>query len=209
MFSYSETSTSHVAVIWSCWVVTVILVCPVAMAVTVPVSSTFAILGLSLLQITLWFLTLSGITVATRVHCCPTPIIHLYLSRRTSVTCTLLSSFSSLTVTLQNAVKPPSSVVTVIIVLPGLTAFTTPVSLTVAILVFRLLQVIFWLVASTGVITAVRGFFCPTSKVRFCLSRLTPVTAILRSQDMKNEDKTKKLMPHNVSFVKNLYLIRC
>ena len=81
------------------------------------------------------------------------------------------------TVTLHVAVLLPSSVVTVITAFPSATPVITPFSSTVAIASLLLLQLIFLLVAFSGVIVAVNCFVLPVSSVVDVLSSEMSVTA--------------------------------
>ena len=81
-----------------------------------------------------------------------------------------------LTVSTQVAVLPPSSVVTVMLAVPVPTAVTLPPS-TVATDSLSLLQVTFWLVASSGSTVAVRVRLSPTVREAVSWSSFTPVTA--------------------------------
>jgi hypothetical protein len=92
--------------------------------VTVPVDTAFTTLpdtvampGVSLDQITFWFVALAGETVATKVS--------LPIARR-DVADLFRPTPLTATVTVQFAVKPPSTVVTVIVAVPADTAFITP-----------------------------------------------------------------------------------
>ena len=80
------------------------------------------------------------------------------------------------TVTAQDAVLPPSTVVTVIAALPALTAVTVPLASTVAAAGLLDAQVTALLVAFEGVMVAVRRKASPMAKVKVLRSRLTPVT---------------------------------
>ena len=80
------------------------------------------------------------------------------------------------TFTVQLAVYPPSSVFTVIVAVPVDTAVITPFDETVAIDSFELVHVIFWFVASVGVIVAVKFSVSPVFIFKLVLSKATPVT---------------------------------
>ena len=84
----------------------------------------------------------------------------------------------SLTVTLQVAVLPPSSVVTVMVASPTFTAVTLPLASTVAISGLSDFHVTFWLVASSGRTVAVRVSLPPTRRLVSLLLSFTPVTLI-------------------------------
>ena len=87
-----------------------------------------------------------------------------------------LSAGFSLTVTTQVAVKPPSTVVTVISASPTVTAVTLP-SATVATPSSLEVQVTLLSVAFSGSTVAVRLALSPSVRASSAASRLTPVTA--------------------------------
>ena len=74
------------------------------------------------------------------------------------------SGTSTRTVTVQFAVKPPSSVATVMVAVPALTAVTVPFY-TVATLVLLLVHVTFWFVALDGCTVAVSWTVSPSVRV--------------------------------------------
>ena len=80
-----------------------------------------------------------------------------------------------LTVTVHSAVMPPSSVLTVMVTLPGLTPVTRPFS-TVAIVASLLIQDTFLLVALSGVTVAVSVSESSTFNSSVVLSKEIPVT---------------------------------
>ena len=80
------------------------------------------------------------------------------------------------TVTRQIAVMPPSAVVTVMVAVPGATAVTLPLPSTVATDKLSLLHVTFLLVASLGVMVALRITVPPTVRLALVLFSVTPVT---------------------------------
>ena len=82
------------------------------------------------------------------------------------------------TTTSQAAVKPPSTVVAVMVAEPVATPFTRPVLLTVATAVSLELQVTLLSVAEPGVTVAVSCSVAPTPMAALDLSRLTPVTGV-------------------------------
>ncbi len=83
------------------------------------------------------------------------------------------------TVTLHLSVKPPLSVVAVIVTVPDLIPFTTPFSSTVAIFVLLDDQVTFEFVASFGRTFATIATFLPTLTVTFELLSSIPVVGCL------------------------------
>ena len=85
---------------------------------------------------------------------------------------------SSFTVTTQEAVNSPSTVVAVIVADPTESPETTP-SVTVATDSLSEVQVISFVVASDGVIVAVNVVFSPSLIVTSVLSNSTPVTFIV------------------------------
>ena len=133
------------------FVVTVIVALPGFWATTLPSCSTVATSGLLLLHVTSLFAAASGVTVATSLLPSPTESSTLLVFSPTPVTATGVS----LTVTSQLAVLPPSSVVTVIVVVPGVCPTTLPFWSTFAMLSLSLLHVTFLLVAFSGLKWAV------------------------------------------------------
>ena len=110
------TVTLQVAVLLPSSVVTVIFASPSLTPFTLPLASTVAISVLSDFHVTFLLVAPSGETVATNVSVPPTVSERVVLSSLTPVTAT----FPSLTVTLQVAVLPPSSLLTVTTVSPTL-----------------------------------------------------------------------------------------
>ena len=70
----------------------------------------------------------------------------------------------------------PSAVVTVMVAVPAPAAVTLPSASTVATLVLSLLHVTFLLVASLGVMVALRITVPPTVRLALVLFSVTPVT---------------------------------
>ena len=136
--------------------VTVIVVVPAFNAVTTPLD-TLATEELLLDQVTFLFVALLGLIVAVNVIVSPSNSVAEDLSNETPAT-------FAITVTLQVAVLPPSSVVTVIVVVPAFTAVTLPFD-TVATDVLLLFQETFLLVALLGLIVAVNERLSPSYKV--------------------------------------------
>jgi hypothetical protein len=83
------------------------------------------------------------------------------------------------TVTAQEAVLLPSTVVTVMLAFPGLTAVTVPFVDTEAIAALLLLHVTFLFVALLGAIVGMRVSDLPIARPRDVLLRDTPDTATL------------------------------
>ena len=132
-------TTVHVATRFvPSFVLAVIVVVPLATAVTTPLLLTVATLVLLLVHVTLPSVTLEGITVAVSVTVCPAVVsVTFVLSSEIFV-----AKMGMLTVTLQVALRfVPSFVVAVIVAVPLATAVTTPVLLTVATLLLLLDQV--------------------------------------------------------------------
>ncbi len=86
--------------------------------------------------------------------------------------------FTLVTVTLQVAVLPPSSVVTVIVALPSECAVTLPLASTLAALGLSLLQVSPCSVASSGLIVALSVSSSPSTSDIEVLLRDTLVTGM-------------------------------
>ena len=106
---------------------------------------------------TFLFVALLGLIVAVNVIVSPSNSVAEDLSIETPAT-------FAITVTLQVAVLPPSSVVTVIVAVPAFTAVTLPFD-TVATDVLLLFQETFLLVALLGLIVAVNERLSPSYKV--------------------------------------------
>ena len=176
------TVTSHEAVLPPSVVVTVMVAVPAFRAVTLPLATDATLASLDVHDTDL-SVALSGLTVATRVSSPPSTISREVLSRETEVTGIILS----LTVISHPAVLPPSSVDTLMITVPALTAVTLP-SVTVATAVLLLLHITFLFVASSGVTVAVRVNSSPTSISATVLSRLTPVTAMTSVSTVTSHD---------------------
>src|SRR6185295_16388895 len=84
-----------------------------------------------------------------------------------------------LTVTAVLSVKPPSTVVAVMVELPAATPATTPELFTVATDTLLLLQVTAGLLALAGETAAVSGAVLPAASARVAGVTLTPVTAMV------------------------------
>jgi len=167
-----ETVTLQVAVLPPSAVVTVMVAVPAVLAITIPFT-TVATLLLLLLHVTFRFVALEGKIVGVRVSVLLTARAVDVLFRLTPITATAVA----LTVTVQNAVLPPSTVVTMIIADPAALAVTKPFAI-VATPLLLLLHVTFWLLALDGVITAVRVSVPPITRFVDALMD-TLVTAIL------------------------------
>ena len=165
------TVTAQLAVLAPSWVVTVITAVPAFLATMAPEDVTVATVSLSEAQVTSLSVAVVGETVAVSVWVSPSDKVKEVLFRETPVTGTL-------TVTEQDAVLPPSLVVTVIVALPPAFAVTTPVAETVATEVLLEDQVTDLSVASDGETVAVRVRLSPATMVKDIWSRLTPVTGM-------------------------------
>jgi hypothetical protein len=122
---------------------------------------------------TLLFEALEGVMVALNVSVSPTSRDIELLFRDTPVTGTV----DALTVTVQVAVLPPSTVVTVMVAVPVATALTVPLWLTVATEVALLLYDTLLLVALEGVTTAINVSELLTVRLVVDLFKVTFVTA--------------------------------
>ncbi len=165
------TVTWQAAVLPPSTVVTVMVVVPGAMAVTFPAPSTVAIFGSPVVQVTALLGAVSGATAAARVSLAPTARERVVLFRVTPVT-------ALVTVTWQAAVLPPSSVVAVMVAVPGAMAVTFPVASTVAIFSSLVLHFTVLLVAFSGATVAVSVSLAPAARANSVLFRVTPVTGI-------------------------------
>ena len=115
---------------------------------------------------------IGAVPVAVRVWLYASPTLP---SGRVSVVM-LGAASGALTVTVQEAVNKPSSVVTVMTAVPPATAVTTPSSETVATVSLSEVQRTFLLVAFSGVTVAARVLLPPTSRVMPLSFSDTPVT---------------------------------
>jgi hypothetical protein len=170
----AKTVTVQVAVLPPSFVLTVIVAVPVEMAVTTPLLPTVATEALLELQETVGSVALDGLTVAMRVCLSPSVMVMLLLSSVTPVTETTFA----LTVTVQVALYPPSFVVTVMVVVPAVTAVILPVLETVATEELLEVQVTDWSVASEGETVALSECVSPSVMERFVSLILTLVTDI-------------------------------
>ncbi len=146
-FCIGFTVTDDVAVLPPSTVVAEIVHTPGATAVSVPLVLTVAIAGLDELHVTFLFVQLVGVMIAFIAWVAPAFKEKVVGSTVTAITGTITDKLQLLTF-------PPSSVVAVIATFPAATAVTTPVGLTVAILLFADLQVTFLLVAVEGATSA-------------------------------------------------------
>jgi len=166
------TVTTQLAVLLPSSVMTVMVAVPVEKAVTVPVVETFATEVLLLCQRTVLLLALEGKTVAVSWLVAPMIKDRLEGVRVTSVTAML----GTVTVRLQLAVLLPSTVVTVIVAVPGSVKLITPLD-TVATSVLLELQETLLLVALAGNIVAISVTAgSPTCLLRELWLNDTPLT---------------------------------
>jgi hypothetical protein len=152
-------------------VITTMVAIPGLTALTVPFVDTEAIAALLLLHFTFLFVALLGSIIGMRVSEPPKVRVKKYLLRDTLDTGTVPED---VTVTAQVAVLPPSSVLTIIVAVPGLTAVTIPFVDTEATAALLLLHVTFWFVALLGAIVGMRVSILPTTRLIDVL-RETPV----------------------------------
>jgi hypothetical protein len=131
------TVTAQVAVLPPSSVVTVMTDIPTVIAVTVPFESTIATPVLELDQVTFLFVAFEGDTVAVRVSVPPINRVSEVLFKLTPDT------EIGITVTVQEAVFPPSSVVAIMVAELTPVAITLPFESTVATFVLELDQVTF------------------------------------------------------------------
>lgn len=110
------TVTSQVAFFPPSTVVTVMVAVPTVFAVMTPVEETVATAVLLEDQVTDLFVALVGVTTAVSVSVSPTVMVRVVWFRLTPVTATV----AALTVTVQEAVLLPSTVLTVIVAVPAL-----------------------------------------------------------------------------------------
>ena len=151
------TVTVQVAVLFPSSVLTVMVAVPAALADTKPDVFTVATFVLLLLHVTFLLVALAGCTVGDSCSVPPTIIEVEVLFNDTPVT-------AIDTVTVQEAVLLPSLVVTVIVVVPALTAVIRPLLLTVATLELLLDQITSLLEASSGSTETVSDSLSPTDK---------------------------------------------
>ena len=166
----TDTVTSQLSFLFPSSVSTLIVAFPLAIAVTRPVGSTVATDGLVEIHFTFLLDASSGRTVAVSCSVPRSGISAFSLSRDTPLTGTF-------TVTSQVAVKPPSTVVTVIVAVPPPTALTLPSPSTVATSGLLEDQLTAGFVAFVGSTVAVSFPLAPLFNFSVLLSRETLVTA--------------------------------
>ena len=160
------TVTSQVAVLSPALAVIVTL--PTLIALTTPLLSTVAIVASDVDHVTVLSVALSGETVAVKVILSPSNNSIVVLSRTIPLTGT------GLTVTSHVAVLSPA--LAVIVTLPTLIAFTTPLLSTVAMLASDVDHVTVLSVALLGSTVAVKVIVSPSSSSTEVLSRTIPLT---------------------------------
>jgi len=168
------TVTAHLAVFLPSLVVTVIVAVPTFTAVTLPFESTVAISVLLLFQVTALFVASAGETVATSVAVCLVSSLSVVSDKETEVTRTFTGP--PVTVTSQNAVLLPSTVVTVMVAVPASIAATIPDALTIATASLLLLHVTLLFVALAGITVAVNAAVFPFTNAIVLGDSVTPVT---------------------------------
>ncbi len=166
------TVTEQVAFFAPSVVVQVIVAEPAALAVTVPSEATVATDVLLEVHVTPVLVALLGETVGVRRYVSPAVNDNDVGDTETPVTATV----ALVTVTVQVAVLPPSSVRTVIVAEPAAFAVTTPLDETVATVVLLDDHVTALLVALEGETVAVSVPVVPAVKDILVLFRETPVT---------------------------------
>ena len=170
-----ETVTLTVAFFPPSFVVAVIVAVPTPSATIVPSPVTVATLVLLLVQVTALFVTFDGLTVA--VIFSVAPINKLTLVFDTSMPVTLTVGFT--TVTVAEALFPPSFVVAVIVAVPTPFAVIVPVLVTVATLVLLLFQVTALFDAAFGETIASNFSVLPVLIVVLVFDSFTLVTAVV------------------------------
>ncbi|MCL1838774.1 MAG: hypothetical protein FWG47_05590 [Propionibacteriaceae bacterium] len=161
--------TVTVAVLPPSTVFTVIVAVPGFTPVTTPAAETLATELFEEDHARFLFVAFAGVIVGVNETAPPTLTLVVAGFKLTPVT-------GWVTVTVAEAVLPPSAVFTVIVALPTALAVTTPVADTVATLVLLEVQITFLFVAFVGVTVAVNDTVSPTLIVAKDWFKLTPVT---------------------------------
>jgi hypothetical protein len=196
-------------------VVTVTVALPAVMPVIVPLPDTVTTAGFPLLHNTFLFVASEGSTLANNISELPTTRVVVVLFKMTPVT-GMLPPPPGVTVMAQDAVKPPSTVVTVTVSVPAARPVTNPFSDTDTTAEFVLLHSTSLLVALAGAILANNVSVPPMARVADVLFSDTPVTATLPllvplSQDAKEKPiiATSAIIPKtlNVFFIKTPFLL--
>ena len=141
---------------------------------------TVATVGVRLSQVTVLFVAVSGVMVAVIVRL---PLLRTTVSLSGEKLTPVTGTAAALTVTLQEAVKLPSTVFTLIVAEPavsGVTVAVRPLPETDATPDAEVSQVTLWFEALVGATVAVSDRVAPLAvSVSLDLSRETPVTAIV------------------------------
>nr|WP_260444785.1 hypothetical protein [Burkholderia sp. Bp8986] len=148
---------------------------PTANPVTTPALVTVATPGLSLAHVTAALVALAGCTLAAKGD--GLPAIRLSVAGETAMPVT--DTGADETVTVARAVKPPSTVVAIMVAVPTATPDTTPVALTATIAGALLLQVTAGFVAWAGCTEAVSVWVSPTLKPTPEVFNVTPVAGVV------------------------------
>jgi hypothetical protein len=185
----------QVAVLPPSTVVTVITALPADTPVTTPLADTEATLEVLLLHVTDLFIAFEGDTVAISVSALPTVRLAELLFRETPVTAVLVPPppLTAFTVTVQVAILPPLSVLTMMVALPADIPFTKPVSETVALSGETLLHITALFVALAGVTEANRFSVPPTPTDIAVLFKVTPVTGTSTSPPLAGVTETAQV----------------
>ena len=183
-------------------VVAIIFATPSDFPVTLPFSFTIATTGLLDVHITVLFVAFSGTTVATK---------SLISSIFNSSVCafnvipstpivpgSICSSF--VTVTLQDAYIPLSSVITVTVVVPTAFAVTIPFSSTSAIVLSFVFHITFLFVAFSGITVAFNCIFSLTFKFTDCVLINTPVTVTSSGSGFGSTVSSITVTSHSATF---------
>ena len=164
-------------------VVAVTVAEPKATPVTTPDELTVTIAGLLEAHVTVLFVAFAGATVAVKVAVAFKPILTVGGVTVTPVVGILLPG---VTMTEEEAVKPPTCVVAVIVLEPTATPVTTPEALTVAATGLLEVQVTVVFVAFEGLTVAVNVVVVPTAIVAEAGATVTPVGGIVITVLPKN-----------------------
>jgi len=172
----ASTCTVLVAVCKPSAVVTIMVAVPGATPVTTPAVDTVATAGLVVFQATARLVALAGCTVANSACGTPTVTVVTAGAKVTLLTGTCTAGAAT-TCTMLVSVCRPSTVVTIMVAVPGATPVTTPSADTWATAGLVVLQVKARLVALAGSTVANSCCGVPTVTVVTSGSKVTPVTA--------------------------------
>ena len=168
------TVSVHVAVNPPSAVVTVMVLEPAAIAVTLPAASTIATDGVPDVHVTFLFVALEGLTVTDMVYVLPAARERVDGFSVTPVT----EVCNALTVNVHVAVNPPSSVVAVMSLVPAAIAVILPLASIVATDGVPDVQVTFLFVAATGRTVLNMEYISPTFSDRLNGYNMTLATGI-------------------------------